>query len=283
MSTLVVFAGPNGSGKSSIRDAIINPAEVVIDPDRIARTINPANPKAAGLEGGKEALRRFQQAIEQGRSVSMETTLTGQTAVMRMRQAKDAGYDVSLVYVALRAPDLNVERVQARVRQGGHDIDPDLIRKRVGTSMANLPRALAIADQAIVLDNSEKAYRTILETAAGRVTYQAAPLPGWLAAQLPGIVAALQSRAAAAAGSAELPAGPRSGVMLGVFEVLRRGPNPSPAPWEPTPTPMAERLAAFERATAEKAKPAPAPAPGPKDDPEPEQDGKPKPSSGPKP
>lgn len=251
MSTFIVFAGPNGSGKSSVRDAVANPVEVVIDPDRIARDINPANSRSADNPAGRAALRLFEETVAQGRSLSMETTLTGHSAVMRMQRAKDAGYEVSLIYVALQDPELNVRRVAARVRQGGHAIAPDVVRKRVGTSLANLPRALAIADQAIVLDNSGQTHRRVLETAAGHVAYLAEQLPGWLTQQMPAILALLKVQAGAAAERAGRPAtGVRPSLASSVFDALRP-PEIQAAPSSVPPlVPLAERLAAFEQLAA---------------------------------
>ena len=278
MSTFVVFAGPNGSGKSSVRDSISNPADVVIDPDRIARVINPTDPRSVDAQAGRAAIRLFEESIAQGKSISTETTLTGHSAVMRMQRAKEAGYQVSLIYVALRAPELNVERVAARVRQGGHAIDPDTVRKRVGTSLANLPRALAIADQAIVLDNSGQTHRRLLETAGQRVTYLSDQLPQWLTEQMPSILAAMQNTAGVSAETVS-PASPRgASLVAGIFDALRRPEGQNPAPWAPPPAPMAERVAALEPKVMQQGKKKPSPA-----TPEPEEGPAPKPSMGPKP
>ena len=196
---------------------------------------------------------------------------------MRMQRAKDAGYEVSLIYVALRAPELNVERVAARVRMGGHAIDPEVVEKRVGTSLANLPRALAIADQAIVLDNSGKSHRRILETAGGRVIYLAEQLPRWLTDQMPTILTALSDFPKPASESAPSPTQPRRSLVSGILDSLRRPESDTPAPWAPPPTPMAERLATLGRAGAQKAKLPEAAAP------DPDLDNAPKPSKGPRP
>ena len=253
MRTFIVFAGPNGSGKSSVRDSIANPVEVIIDPDRVAREINPGDPRSVDALAGRAAVSLFEKSVDQGKSISMETTLTGHSAVMRMQRAKDAGYEVSLIYVALRLPEMNVRRVAARVRQGGHAIDPDIVRKRVGTSLANLPRALSIADQAIVLDNSGPTHRRVLETAAGRVTYLADELPGWLTQQMPTILAAIKDGAGATTENPSAPAGARPSLISTVFKALRRPESEAAAPWTTPPIAMAERLAAFVRAAAETA------------------------------
>ena len=277
MSTFIVFAGPNGSGKSSARDAIVNPVEVVIDPDQIAREINPADSRSVDNQAGRKAIERFERSLSEGRSMSMETTLTGHSAVMRLQRAKDAGYDVSLIYVALDNPELNVVRVKERARRGGHDIDPVVVRRRVRTSLGNLPQALAIADQTLVLDNSGSEHHRILETAAGRVTYLAEQLPTWLNDQMPDIMTALKNSPAPAPDAA--PAKPKRSAVAGIFDALRRPEPATPPPWAPPPVPMAERLAAFERIAAERAsKPGPAPS-GPEAEPE----IGPRPSSGSKP
>lgn len=196
-----------------------------------------------------------------------------------MQRAKDAGYAVSLVYVALHDPELNVRRVAARVRQGGHAIGPDTIRKRVGTSLANLPRALAIADQAIVLDNSGQMHQRVLEVAAGQVIYLSEPLPRWLDRQMPVILAALTDRPGLEAGAVQ-PA-PRRQVspVSGILAALRRAEPETTAPGTPPPAALAERLAAFERAATERAmKPAVS-----EPEPEPEPETRSQPPSGPKP
>ena len=275
MTDLIVFAGPNGSGKSSARDAVANPAEVVIDPDRIARQLNPANPRSVDAQAGRAAVRLFEESLAQRKSICMETTLTGHSAVLRMQRAKDAGYAVSLVYVALHDPELNVRRVAARVRQGGHAIDPGTIRKRVGASLANLARALAIADQAIVLDNSGQAHRRILETAAGQVTYLSEPLPRWLHGQLPAILAALAARPELGVEAVQPAPQRRAGFASGILAVLRPPGPEAGGTIAPSSVALAERLAAFERVAAEQAK-----KPGAAE-PEPEPEARPKPPSGP--
>ena len=273
MTDFIVFAGPNGSGKSSVRDAIGTPVEVIIDPDRIARGINPSDPRAVDAQAGRAAVRLFDDSLAAGKSMSMETTLTGHSAVQRMQRAKHAGYDVSLIYVALHDPELNVLRVAARARRGGHDIDPDTIRKRVATSLANLPRALAIADQAIVLDNSGQIHRRAMETAAQRVTYLSDQMPEWLTRRMPHIQAAFRDetlRRTLAASSTP----PARGPLATIFDALRRPEPATPAPWAVGPVVMADRIKAFEAIEAAKrVKPAATAEPEPS----------PRPSSGPKP
>jgi predicted ABC-type ATPase len=71
-----------------------------------------------------------------------------------MRTAKQAGYEVGLIFVALNSADLNVERVAERVARGGHNIPEDIIRRRYETAIRSLPEAISLADGTIIFDNS---------------------------------------------------------------------------------------------------------------------------------
>ena len=189
MTRLLVYAGPNGSGKSSLRDqgAVPDPVEVVIDPDRIARELSPADPRAADRAAGKAALALFATSVAERRSLSLETTLAGHSILRRLRAAKAAGYDVELRYVALENVALNIQRVRARAARGGHFIEPADIRRRHAASLANLPEGLAIVDRAILADNSGMAHRVVLEMTGQRITRAVPDLPSWLLPLMPRI------------------------------------------------------------------------------------------------
>lgn len=191
MRRLIVYAGANGAGKSTLRADGADPVDLEIDPDRIAREIRPADPRSVDFAAGKEALRWFDRALAEGRSLSLETTLTGRTVLGRMQAAKDAGYEVILRYVAVSDADVNIRRVQARAAQGGHWIDPDTVRRRVAGSLENLAAAVAIADRAVLLDNSGDSHRRVLDIERGRIAFEAPDPPAWLVAQRPRIAAEL--------------------------------------------------------------------------------------------
>ncbi len=97
MSRLIVYAGPNGSGKSSLREIFGETTDVVIDPDQIARAINPRNPRAVDREAGESALTLFRETLQAKRSMSLETTLSGKTVLGRLRQAKSAGFEIGVL------------------------------------------------------------------------------------------------------------------------------------------------------------------------------------------
>jgi predicted ABC-type ATPase len=189
VTLLLVYAGPNGSGKSSLRHLgqKADPVDVVIDPDRIARAINPADPRAVDRAAGLETLRIFATTLAARRSMSLETTLAGHSVLSRLQAAKSGGYDVEPRFVALDFVALNIERVQARAASGGHVIAPDDIRRRYARSMDNLPRALLIVDRATLVDNTGRSPRPVMDIIGRRIVRAVPDLPQWLLSLMPAL------------------------------------------------------------------------------------------------
>lgn len=208
MKRFIVYAGANGAGKSSLRAGGSDPVDIEIDPDRIARTINPSNPRSVDLAAGKEALNLFDRTLAEGKSLSLETTLTGQGILTRMRTAKTAGYEVELRYVGVRDADLNVARINARASQGGHWIAEEVVRRRVANSLENLPAAIAIADRSLLLDNTGAAHCPVLAVECGGVVFQSPDMPPWLASQMARIEDLIGAAATSIANRVVAPADP---------------------------------------------------------------------------
>jgi hypothetical protein len=75
--TLTIVAGPNGSGKSTLtRSAAFDGSDRLLDPDAIARLMNPSHPSAAAIPAGREVLKRTAEYLAQGVSFAIETTLS---------------------------------------------------------------------------------------------------------------------------------------------------------------------------------------------------------------
>lgn len=92
---------PTERKNSTLRDTGFNTVDVVIDPDRISRSLSLTALESIRYDAGREAIRLFRQSIAERKSISFESTLTGQTVLNRMAEAKEAGYEVDLRYVAL--------------------------------------------------------------------------------------------------------------------------------------------------------------------------------------
>ena len=157
-----VLAGVNGAGKSSIGGAAIRASGAnYYNPDEIARELTVARPgltlaeaNAAAWQTGRALLER---AIQERLDFAFETTLGGNTIPRLLGEAAKRGTEILVWYVGLASPELHLERVAARVRQGGHPIPEETIRQRYERSRLNLVRLLPSLTALRVYDNSEHA------------------------------------------------------------------------------------------------------------------------------
>lgn len=181
MPTLTIIAGPNGSGKSTLAQTVdFEGRERLLDPDAIARRLNPMNPSAAAIAAGREVLERTADYLNRGLSFAVETTLSSRSRVGLIREAKSRGYETHLVFVGLGSPDQCISRIRNRVSRGGHFVPDADVRRRYARSVANAAEALRLADTAKFYDNSGDGHRLVLVAHAGVVVWRAKAVPEWL-------------------------------------------------------------------------------------------------------
>ena len=66
------------------------------------------------------------------------------------------GYHVDLFFLSLNSPQVAVDRVAQRVRQGGHNIPDDVIRRRFSAGLYNFEHHYCpIVDTWALYDNSD--------------------------------------------------------------------------------------------------------------------------------
>ncbi|SEH31036.1 zeta toxin family protein [Rhizobium sp. NFR12] len=151
-----IMAGPNGSGKSSIY-AKYRPPGDFINADEIQKGLpQDAKEGTKRVSAGRLAIYRIDAAIAAKTDFVFETTLSSEHSVGVMERAREAGFHVYLIFVCLDNAEENVKRVRFRVADGGHDIPSDTIIRRYEKSFENLPRALLLADEAALIDNTLK-------------------------------------------------------------------------------------------------------------------------------
>ena len=130
---VIIIAGPNGAGKTTFARSFL-PAEAhcprFINADLIAAGLSPFAPETAAVKAGRLMLREMAECARRGESFAVETTLSGLVYLRHVHHWRRQGYHVSLFFLALPSADMAVARVAERVRQGGHDIPEDVIRRR---------------------------------------------------------------------------------------------------------------------------------------------------------
>ena len=130
---IVIIAGPNGAGKTTFaREFLPNEADcpVFVNADLIAAGIAPFQPETAAFRAGRMMLEEITRHAAEGRSFAFETTLSGLTYAQMIGRWRADGYTVKLIFLSLTTAEEAIARVAMRVRQGGHNIPIDTIRRR---------------------------------------------------------------------------------------------------------------------------------------------------------
>ena len=152
---VLVLAGPNGSGKSTIMQYFEKVGEYT-NADDIVLSTGMDNFEAAKLVDEK----RY-NSISNKKDFTFETVLSSEYKMDILRKAKEEGYFIKCVFVLTVDPYINVARVEARVAQGGHNVEKDKIVSRYSKSLANIKELLELCDILHVYDNTIEPVRII--------------------------------------------------------------------------------------------------------------------------
>lgn len=180
MKKLYIIAGCNGAGKTTASYTIlpeILDCKEFVNADEIARGISPFQPDKAGIEAGRLMLKRINKLLASGESFAFETTLSTRSYMQFIDRAKKSGYQVTCLFFWLYSEELAISRVQTRVKEGGHHIPEDVIRRRYKSGLKNLFKLfLARVDNWLLVNNSGDNYEIIAEGAMGEETIHNAAL-----------------------------------------------------------------------------------------------------------
>lgn len=154
---LFLFGGCNGAGKTTTALRLL-PAlgcHNFVNADLVARGLAPLGGDV-DFQAGVLMMRRLQLLRDAGEDFGAESTLAARAFVPFIRDCKQRGYSFHLFYLWLPTPELAIQRVAARVRADGHNIPPEVIRRRHEAGRLNfhdLYRGEADTWQAV--DNSD--------------------------------------------------------------------------------------------------------------------------------
>lgn len=162
---IYIISGCNGAGKTtasfSILPDLLNCKEFV-NADEIARGISPFNPENVSIEAGRIMLERINDLMNKGITFAFETTLSTKSFRAKLIRAKELGYKITLLFFWLESIELAYQRVELRVKQGGHNIPKDTIERRYKRGIINLFDIYSkLVDEYILIDNSGSKYEVI--------------------------------------------------------------------------------------------------------------------------
>ena len=154
----IVIAGPNGAGKTTFaREYLPREAGVIrfVNADLIASGLSPLRPELAARQGGRLVLSELDRLVRAREDFAFESTLSGRTYHLMMTRWKARGYRIEVVFLSLPSVELALQRIAARVRQGGHDVPRADVIRRFKRSWVNFHSVYRpVADTWAVYDNS---------------------------------------------------------------------------------------------------------------------------------
>lgn len=127
-----------------------------------------------------------QKLLLEGQSFTYETVMSHPQKIDFLKLAIENGYKVYLYFIATEDPEINISRVNVRVAQNGHNVEPEIIKKRYFKSLNNLKAAVKQTNRAYIFDNTYERANLVAEITNGTdvVLNTAIETPNWVAEYL---------------------------------------------------------------------------------------------------
>ncbi|RCS52553.1 MULTISPECIES: zeta toxin family protein [Pirellulaceae] len=138
--TVYVIAGPNGAGKTTFASKFLPDfvhCKEFLNADLIAAGLSPFDPESQSVAAGKIMLQRMDELTQKRESFSFESTLSGRGYIKKFDSLRERGYEIEIFFLWLPHVENAVIRVANRVRQGGHNIPEQVIRRRYNSGARN--------------------------------------------------------------------------------------------------------------------------------------------------
>ena len=123
---------------------------------KLAKGLSPFQPGKRGDRSRTiDCFNGLDDLLSEGSDFAFETTLSTRSYVKFIERAQAKGYFVTLLYFWLPTPEQAIERVATRVREGGHNIPSDVIRRRYANGIKNLTALyIPLCNYWAIYDNS---------------------------------------------------------------------------------------------------------------------------------
>ena len=158
MANVYIIAGPNGSGKTTFATQFL-PEYVhctnFVNADLIAKGLSPFNPAAAAIKAGRLVLQQIDEYSDQNIEFAFETTLSGKSYIPLIKELKSKQYTSHLFFLWVPSAQLSITRIKERVKEGGHHVPSDDVRRRYKRSIVNFFDLYeSLVDSWMFFDNS---------------------------------------------------------------------------------------------------------------------------------
>lgn len=155
---LYIISGCNGAGKTTASYTLLPEVfgcKEFVNADEIAKGLSPFNPEGVAIDAGKVMIQRITDLLAREETFAIETTLASRSLNNLVSKAQASGYSVKLLFFWLNSTKLAMRRVAQRVKEGGHNIPVNVIKRRYVSGIKNLFKIyIPHVDNWLIADNS---------------------------------------------------------------------------------------------------------------------------------
>lgn len=171
---LYIISGCNGAGKTTASYTLLPEVfqcKEFVNADEIAKGLSPFNPEGVAIDAGKVMIQRITDLLAREETFAIETTLASRSLNNLVAKAQANGYSVKLLFFWLNSTKLAVRRVAQRVKEGGHNIPENVIKRRYKAGIRNLFKIyIPCVDNWLIADNSSVPRTLVAEGGNGMKT-----------------------------------------------------------------------------------------------------------------
>ena len=158
MPRLYIIAGPNGAGKTTFAKEFLPhyaKCSNFVNADLIATGLSPFSPATASIKAGRLLLGQIKEFIDARADFAFETTFAGRAYIALIEEVRRKGYAVTVFFLWIPDVKLARERIKQRVKDGGHDVPFEDVKRRFERSRQNFLKFYQpLCDSWVLFDNS---------------------------------------------------------------------------------------------------------------------------------
>lgn len=189
MPRLYILAGPNGAGKTTfyqtaIEEGFISKELPFINVDLITKDQLGGYSEINFVRAEELYRERVGQLISNSQDFMIESNLSKDSEYSWIEKMKQKGYEVVVYYLCTDYPEeVHVQRVRARVLEGGHNVPENIIHHRYKMSLLYLKTRMHTFNKIYLIDNEETAI-VMAELVNGIIITKDDNLPKWVVQSL---------------------------------------------------------------------------------------------------
>ena len=131
------------------------------------------------MEWDEKPLKRYRNVSLKILALHKKRLLQGDIHKKVAKQAQSQNYNIRLYYVGLDTLDESLERIQNRVKKGGHNIPQEIVSRRYAKRFRSLCRILPYCNKAVLYDNYN-GFAEVAQYKNGELIIETTTPPQWI-------------------------------------------------------------------------------------------------------